>query len=159
MTKAWNSTLSVSRKPLRRSSLKRGKVKLKKVRLDTIGKLKKKLWALCRVIIIQRYGSDCYTCSARELAGSNRHIGHFISSSVCSAAMRYDLDNLRPQCYRCNIHLSGNWPAYEQHLIQDGIDVVALKARNQATKGMQADRLFYQNKIAEYEALCYTGDR
>lgn len=67
--------------------------------------------------------------------------------------MRYDLDNLRPGCYRCNIHLSGNWPAYEAHLIRDGIDPNELKRRNQETIGGQYGSLWYQNKIAEYTAL------
>jgi hypothetical protein len=80
-------------------------------------------------------------------------VGHFISSSVCSAELRYDLSNLRPQCYRCNIHLSGNWPSYELRLLRDGIDVEALKRRNQETKGRQYDRLFYEEKIAAYSSL------
>lgn len=126
---------------------------MKRQRLDTVGKLKKELWQLCRQIIINKHGSDCYTCTARSLTGSNRHVGHFISSSVCSAALRYDLDNLRPQCYRCNIHLSGNWLAFEAHLITDGIDVEELKRRNQQTKNKQYDRLWYQEKIEEYKAL------
>jgi hypothetical protein len=142
------------RTPLKRKTpLKRGTVRLKKARTDSVGKLKKKLWQLCRAIIIARYGNTCYTCGAAGLVGSNLHVGHFISSSVCSAEMRYDLANLRPQDYRCNIHLSGNWPAYEAHLIRDGIDVAELKRRNEQTKGMKADVLFYQAKIAEYSAL------
>lgn len=137
----------------RRTPMKRGTKRLKKQRLDSIGKLKKTLWQLCRSIIISKYGSDCYTCSATNLSGSNRHLGHFISSSVCSAALRYDLGNLRPQCYRCNIHLSGNWISFEAHLRRDGIDVEELKRRNEATKGRQYDRLWYQAKIEEYTAL------
>ena len=133
--------------------LKRGAVRLKKARTDTVGKLKKKLWSLTRQIIIQRHGDTCYTCGAVGLMGSNLHIGHFIPSSVCSAEMRYSLDNLRPQCYRDNIHRSGDWVAYEAHLIRDGIDVAELKRRNERTKGMKADVLFYQAKIAEYSAL------
>jgi hypothetical protein len=67
--------------------------------------------------------------------------------------MRFSLDNLRPQCFACNIHRSGNWPAYERHLIADGIDVAELKRRNEQTKDMKADILWYQRKIAEYEQL------
>lgn len=121
--------------------------------IGTVPKLKKELWQLCRKIIIQRHGSDCYTCGAKELTGSNRHIGHFIPSSVCSAAMRYDLENLRPQCYRCNIHLSGNWPAYESHLIRDGIDISELKRRNQQTIGKKYDVLFYRRLLDTYKSI------
>jgi hypothetical protein len=70
--------------------------------------------------------------------------------------MRYSLDNLRPQCFVDNIHRSGNWPAYEAHLIADGIDVEELKRRNQQTKGLKYDILFYRDKIAEYENLLET---
>ena len=124
-----------------------------KVKAIPITKLKKQLWQLCREIIIQRHGSDCYTCDAHNLSGSNRHVGHYIPSSVCSAHLRYDLDNLRPQCYRCNIHLSGNWPNFETHLLKDGIDPNELKRRNQETIGGKFGSLWYQNKIAEYAAL------
>jgi hypothetical protein len=115
--------------------------------------LKKKLWKLCREITIKRHGTSCYTCPAVSLTGSNLHCGHYISSSVCSAELRYSLDNLRPQCYRCNIHLSGNWPSFEVHLKRDGVDTEELKQRNEQTKGKQYDRLFYERKIEEYDLL------
>lgn len=67
--------------------------------------------------------------------------------------MRYCLDNLRVQCYRCNIHLSGNWPAYEQHLTADAIDPNELKRRNRETTGRKYDVLFYLSKIKEYEEI------
>jgi hypothetical protein len=139
----------------RRTPLKGSTKRLAKARLDGVGKLKKQLWQLCRAIIIQRYGDTCYTCGALFLVGSNLHLGHFIPSSVCSAELRYSLDNLRPCCYRCNIHLSGNWPAYERHLKRDGIDVEELKRRNEQTKGRQYDRLWYMAKIAEYEQTVF----
>lgn len=126
---------------------------LNKVRKDSVTKLKKKLWQLCREIIFIKHGSDCYTCSSTSLSGSNRHLGHFISSSICSGELRFDLDNLRPQCYRCNIHLSGNWIAYEIHLKADGIDPEALKQRNRDTVGMKADVTYYQSKIDAYTVI------
>jgi len=133
-------------KPLKRTSL-RG------VSKTSVSKLKKKLWELCREIVFKEHGNTCYTCGAGNLMGSNRHCGHFISKSVCSAEMAYDVVHLRPQCYRCNIHLSGNWVAFETHLKADGIDVEALKQRNYATKGMKADHHWYAAKIAEYQSL------
>lgn len=143
----FNSTFKVKpTKPLKRSPLR-------KVSKTPVSKLKKKLWAITREIIFIQHGSDCYTCPARSLTGSNRHVGHFIASSVCSADLRYDLQNLRPQCYRCNIHLSGNWLAYELHLKADGIDPEALKQRNRDTIGVKADSLFYEAYIAKYETL------
>lgn len=118
-----------------------------------ITKLKKHLWQLCRAITIKRHGTNCYTCDNRSLVGPNLQCGHFIASSVSSTELRYLLDNLRPQCFRCNIHLSGNWPAFERHLIADGIDVEALKRRNEETKGLSYRADWYIAKIAEYTNL------
>lgn len=127
--------------------------RLNKKSKSPISKLKEKLWKLCREIVILRHGSTCYTCGAAGLSGSNRQVGHFIPSSVCSVEMRYSLDNLRIQCFRCNMHLSGNWIAYEEHLKKDGYNVAALKKKNETTKGRQYDNLWYQNKIKEYEEI------
>lgn len=160
MTNYFNSTFKIKEgaKPLKRTPFKARRTPLKgsitRVKpKPTVSKLKKQLWAITREIIILKYGSDCYTCPARNLSGSNRQCGHYISSSICSAEIRYSLDNLRIQCSACNIWRSGNWLAFESHLIKDGIDVAALKQRNYDTKGMKADSLFYINKIAEYSTL------
>lgn len=118
----------------------------------TITKLKKKLWELCKQITRKRHGMNCYTCGVLCEAP---HTAHFIPSSVCSVEVRYALENLRPCCYRCNINLSGNWPAYEAHLIADHGQkyVDDLKRRNNATKGGMYRNDWYEAKIAEYTAL------
>lgn len=115
-------------------------------------KLKDKLWELCKQITRKRYGHNCYTCLSFV---EHPHTGHFISSSICSTELRYDLDNLRPQCYVCNIHKSGNWLAFEKRLIQDNGKkfVENLKKRNEKTKGLKYDVLWYKEKISEYEKL------
>lgn len=118
-----------------------------------LAKLKVKLWKLCREIQIARYGRTCYTCGAKDLQGSNCHLGHFIPSSVCSTEMRYDLDNLKPCCYHCNINLSGNWIEYEKHLIRDGVDVQELKDRNEKTKGGMYREDWYETKLEHYKNL------
>lgn len=125
----------------------------KRKKKTDLAKLKEQLWKLCREIQIKRYGSDCYTCPSKNLEGSSRHLGHFIPSSICSTSMRYDLDNLRVQCYSCNIHKSGNWPVYERNLIRDGIDVQELKDRNEKTKGEMYREDWYVEKIENYQRL------
>ncbi len=137
-----------------RKSLKRTSIKKKNPKPTNVTKLKKLLWELCRDITRARHGYYCYTCGNHS---EHPHTGHFISSSICSVELRYDLKNLRPQCYRCNIHLSGNWLAYELKLKQDEGDVYVdeLKDRNQATKGRQYDITWFQNKILEYEKILH----
>ena len=77
------------------------------------------LWQECRRIIKDKYGNTCYTCKKCPLEGSNYQIGHFIPSSVSGAFLRYDLRNLRPQCFRCNINLSGNGAVFYNNLRED----------------------------------------
>lgn len=139
---------------MKRSGFKRKLPKKAVKKPPRISLLKKKLWEECKRIIRERYNPYCYTCGA-YLEGSARQTGHFIPSSVCSVEMRYSLDNLRIQCYRCNINLSGNWPAYEKHLKEEkGPDFPdALKAKNEQTKGRMYDVLWYQQKLDEYRQL------
>lgn len=120
-----------------------------------VAKLKRKLWNLCRELTRDVYGNICFTCGRSGLEGSNWQTGHFITSSTCSTELRYDIKNLRPQCYHCNINLSGNWQIYEQRLIDTESQeyVNELKSRNQKTKGLKYDSLWFEFKIKEYQDL------
>lgn len=120
-----------------------------------LAKLKAALWEECRRITKTRHGNTCYTCGRTGLEGSNWQTGHYISSSICSVHLRYHLDNLRPQCYNCNINKSGNWIAFEAHLIVDkGRDFPEqLKQLNRETTGKQYDILWYEEKLKEYQQL------
>lgn len=138
-------------KPMKRTKTsKKGQNTPKKRRKKTpLAKAKAELWELCKQITRLRHGYNCYTCGTHSDAP---HTGHFISSSICSAELRYDLKNLRPQCFSCNIHKSGNWLAYEKNLIRDhGVKYVnELKRRNEKTKGQQFDILWYQEQIKRH---------
>ena len=129
--------------------------KPKKMQIRPISRLKKDLWAECRRIIRAKYGNICYTCNKGDLAGGNWQTGHFITSSTCSTPMRYSLDNLRPQCYHCNINLSGNWVVYENKLkLEKGEDFVEkLKLQNRDEKGGDYKSFWYIQKIEEYKLL------
>lgn len=139
---------------MKRTPLRAKKTTTKKKPIG-VALLKKKLWEECKRIIRERHGNTCYTCYAQGLMGSNWHTGHFIPSSTCSVELRYSLRNLRPQCYRCNINLSGNWIEFEKHLINEhGANYPGeLKQLNEQTKNKQYDILWYQSKLAEYKNL------
>lgn len=154
-TKRAKRPLGASQTPKPRKVTKSTKKKPKKPK---ISKLKKLLWEECRRITFLRYPEPkCYTCEKFGITGSNCHLGHFIPSSVCSVEMRYSLDNLRFQCYSCNIHKSGNWPAYEAHLmIEKGRDFPEqLKKKNEETKNKQYDILWFLQKLEEYKNELY----
>jgi len=111
------------RKPLKRSGFSKGtaslkKSTLKKVSKQPISKIQKKLWELCRQIIKKKYGNTCYTCGKKNLEGSNYHIGHFIPKAACGAYLKYDLRNLRPQCYHDNINLGGAGAEYYRRMVE-----------------------------------------
>lgn len=137
----------------RKFLIKRKPKPKKKPTQKSISKLKKILWVLCREVTRATFGNTCYTCKKAELSGSNWQTGHFITSSTCSTAMRFDLRNLRPQCYHCNINLSGNWVLFERNLKKDGQDVQELKTQNDLGKGIVYPREWFDAKIAAYQQL------
>jgi len=120
------------------------------MRKKTLKSLKRELWELCKQLTRKNYGNRCYTCPKGNLETSNWHTGHFIPSSTCGLALRYSLENLRPQCYNCNINLGGNGAEfYRCMVIQIGKEAVEkiFQEKNKITKWSLTD---YQNKIDEY---------
>ena len=81
-------------------------------------KLEEEIWQHCRRIQFNRYGKVCFTCR-KPIEGQNCHLGHFIPRSVGGVALRYNLSNLRPQCYFCNVNLGGNGSAFYKRLLED----------------------------------------
>ena len=117
----------------------------------TVKQLKAKLWELCKETVRLKYGNTCYTCGKGGLEGSNWHTAHFIPSAACGAYLRYDLRNLRPCCYNCNINLGGNGAEYYRRMVIE----VGQKAVDKLFKDKQniikADTLFYDEKIRWYK--------
>lgn len=83
------------------------KSKLNKKGKTKISVLQRKLWIECRRIIRKTHPNHCYTCTAKNLVGSNLHTGHLWSKASLGALLKYDLRVLRPQCYNCNINRGG----------------------------------------------------
>ncbi len=118
--------------------------------------LKKKLWELCKQITRKTYGNTCYACGKKGLEGSDWHTGHFIPSASGGAFLRYDLRNLRPECYNCNINLGGNGACYYRNLVaREGQEYVDQLFKDKQ-KIIKADWVWLQAKIAEYEAKLST---
>ena len=132
---------------------------VKRKKKTDLQKAKEILWNLCKKIIFEKHNKNgqvyCYTCGAGPLEGSNKQLGHFIPSSVCSTELKYSLENLKFQCFSCNIWKSGNWVAYEKHLIQDNGEnfIKELKARNEKTKGLMYRLDWYEVRIFYYQKI------
>lgn len=111
-----------------------------------------RLWKLCKQITLNKYGNTCYTCSRTNLEGSNCQLGHFIPSGACGAFLRYDLRNLRIQCYHCNINLGGFGAEYYKRMVAEvGQKAVnkLFKDKNNSVKATD----HYAKLIKEYELL------
>lgn len=131
--------------------------KKRKKTTDT-AKLKKKLWELCKTLTRLKYGNTCYTCDAPNLSGSNWHTAHFIASSICGAYLRYDLRNLRPGCYRCNVSLAGNGAVYYRRMVErEGKEYVdQIFADKERLTKLTPE--FLREKIAQYTLILGTVD-
>jgi hypothetical protein len=120
-------------------------------------KTQEKLWELCKAITRRKFalgrGWQCYTCRKPIDEPAKAHTGHFIPSAACGAFLRYDLRNLRVQCYFCNINLGGNGTAFYRRLVEDeGQEYVDQLFRDKQ-KIVKADIWFYQNLVDEYQVI------
>lgn len=118
-----------------------------------ITSVKNKIWELCKQITRRKYGTTCYTCGATDLSGSNWQTAHFIPSSTCGAFLRYDLRNLRPCCYRCNINLGGNGAIYYRKMIEEVGQESVDKIFADKNLIIKADITFYGEKLRELESI------
>lgn len=124
----------------------------------TTAKLNKQVWEQCKRIIKIRYGDTCYTCG-RHCEGSGRHTGHFLPKSTLPLEYKYDLKMLRPQCYRCNVHLSGNsaeyllrWLEETKTSFEDYQKMIA-KIKQTPSMGLIQSWMFLFNLLEEYKKL------
>lgn len=124
--------------------------KLKKPKKRSVKLLKLELWKYLSLYVKQRDNWTCYTCK-KYVHGSNAHCGHFVPSSICGLGLRYDPDNLRTQCFACNVFKSGNYVTFRENLVKDyGEEYVKrLEARrHEITKDFD-----YEAAIEKYKRL------
>jgi hypothetical protein len=95
------------------------RTKLKKQSKDSISKLQRDLWELCKQIIRVQYPNVCYTCGQKNLEGKNWHTGHMWAKASLGAYMKYDLRVLRPQCYSCNVNKGGMGADFYSNMLRE----------------------------------------
>lgn len=139
-------------KPLKRSKpMKRSK--LRKQSKQPISKLQRALWVYCKAITRAKYGNECYTCPKKNLEGSNWHTGHFLPKASCGALLKYDLRNLRPQCYNCNLNLGGNGAEFmRKMIIREGQEYVDQLFAERTSAPIKA-YAHYELLIAQYQLI------
>lgn len=124
-------------------------------RKQTVSQLKKKLWQIFSLYIRTRDNFICFTCG-RKGEGSGMHAGHFVSKAISGFSLYFYEDAVHAQCYRCNIHLSGNWLAYEAAMIKkygkERTEEIKQLARTVTKSYTVAE---YEEKIEEYTKKLY----
>ena len=124
---------------MKRTPLKRKPIK-KKSKKHSIGWYKKRAWTVFSAWIRKRDNGICFTCG-RQCEGSGYHAGHYIPKSL-SSYLFFDERNVHGQCYRCNIHLSGNSDEY------------AIKLGEEMVREIRADKKKYKQwTIPELQGL------
>lgn len=117
-----------------------------------LSKLKKRVEALQKELVIKLYGTDCYTCPQKNLIGANRQLGHVPwPRSILSNHCKFLTDFARIQCFSCNIHRGGMGAIAFKRMVLEGVDVEAMWQLNEKTKGKVCPTIFFEQKIATYE--------
>ena len=104
--------------------LKRKKKIRKTARKGTLSYAKKKCWEAFALMKKLEYSEDgvnvrCYTCNAKlEIGTSNCQLGHCLPKGGYGALYFHE-NNVRPQCYRCNIHKAGDTAVFIMNLIEE----------------------------------------
>lgn len=116
-------------------------------------KLEDELWLECRRIVAEQYGTDCFTCEAKNLQGSNKQLGHVPwPKATLGAYLKYDIRCLRYQCFRCNIHLGGQGAiAYSRMLAEEGQEYMNHLKKERLVTVKSSD--YYLKLLNEYKNM------
>ncbi len=122
-----------------------------------VAQLKKELWKVFALYIKRKHSHEegkcyCYTCgNTLEIGTSNCQAGHWLTKKGYPYHY-FNENNVRPQCYHCNINLSGNSAVFEFNLrLELGSEIVndIYETRHKLEKRSVA---WYEDKIMEYKA-------
>jgi len=121
--------------------------------VKSISKLKKDLWKLFALRMkLERSDKSaefvtCFTCYKHlEIGTSNCQMGHWLTKKGYPYHY-FNENNCRPQCYHCNINLSGNSAVFERNLreeIGDQLVDTIYDSRNESSK---RSKTWYEDRI------------
>jgi len=120
----------------------------------TISKLKKELDKIFSLYIRLREATpeglvQCFTCNKVSHYKSGIHAGHFISRSKLPT--RFSEINVQNQCYRCNIHLSGNQWIFGSRLDAKYGEGTAMEMEGLSRQTIKFMRCDYEEMIKDYK--------
>ena len=122
--------------------------KVKKRKEKTVSQLTKELDRLFSLYIRGKYPKECYTCGYKT---DKLHAGHYISRYY--KVTRWDENNVRPQCFMCNIWKKGNASIFRANLVRDLGEAIVQKLEksiDQLVRGTQ-QREHLLAQIAKYD--------
>lgn len=106
-----------------------------------------------------RKGEPCYTCGKPQSPGDSGgafHVGHFMPAKQVDPR-RFMLENLRIQCYSCNVHGSGKRAEYRLRLTEemglDHVEWIECEANHMDLKERYPDVSDIQKETARYAKL------
>ena len=118
----------------------------------TLSQLKKELDRVYSIYIRTKYSRDglvqCYTCGAVNEIGRT-DCGHFWSRRYGNT--RWDEQNTRPQCRKCNRYQEGNKPAFANALVREYGDGILEDLEIRAKAPFKYNRLEIEKYIQEYK--------
>lgn len=124
----------------------------------TLGKLKKELWKLFSLYIKLKYSKDgehvnCFTCGKLLKIGTSDCQGGHCLPKGGYGGLYFNENNVRVQCYHCNINLSGNTAVFIHELKKEiGEDEYELmyNSRHITIKRTRTDYLELIEKYKSY---------
>jgi len=123
----------------------------KKKRAPSLAKLRETLWSLTSRYVRLSHSRDgwcrCVTCGITK-PWQELHAGHFVPQARGNA-VRYDLRNIAPQCFRCNISLGGNPSAYAVYMLDTYGEAVVRELEQRAHGTVKFNRADYERMIAD----------
>jgi hypothetical protein len=126
-------------------------MKIKKKKLVSTGKLKKKLWKTFSEYIRERDHNVCITCGGRASMA-----GHFIPKVAGGLSLYFNELNVNAQCFRCNINLGGYGAKYFVELQKKYDAATPFKLLNEIKVGEKWTREEYERRLLLVEqCLCY----
>jgi len=122
----------------------------------TLTKLKGELWKVFSTYIKFKYSKDgewcnCFTCgNPIQIGTSNCQGGHYYTKKGYPG-LYFNEDNVRPQCYHCNINLSGNTVIFGENLKAEIGAIELEKLDSIRHLPVKVTRYEYENLIIEYK--------
>lgn len=121
----------------------------------TLGKWKKEFWKTFSEWVRKSGKGICFTCGIKK-EWKEQQAGHFKPAGSCGLAIYFHEDNVKCQCYRCNINLQGNQYEFGIRLGEKKVKELEKIAREKKDLKYSARDYLnlinkYKQKLKEYE--------